>query len=584
MSRKHKHEEIDNHEDSKINYKKQKVNDVNIILSLAYLEDEDRYVLPCEYVPENGKITCPDCKTALIIKRGNIRRHHFAHLPSQNNNNSSETVCHKSESTIHKTAKQIIMTHYKNIIIETYCKCHKFIRSTKLNDLNHASLVPGLNSIESKLEYTIPSIRSSSKKYRVDIALLNATHICAAIEVVHSNPVEIEKWSEFQEQKIQLFELNAIHVINAYENREDDKEPIFINEYIVNQNELCDICKSIILNENQTVLIPKDCNDNLQKNEKKHNHVNHVYDNTVKQRQIDMIFMMTKSESMFRQHNLAATTYLMKMDFDSSPIPWCRKHLKENDILWSKKYHTIYTHLDWADVKQETKDLFLSYALAIYYKYDFSTRNLPLVELALRNGAHISIECLEFDWDFNSEDEYGNISKYKKYNSKCFFKMIDSVDDNDHLEISLYPFHISSKSRIFSNLLFEHGKNVEYFTNIFGQNPYVPWCVANFSEKQSKCMEYDKPFKCIYRQKSFQKLSQTEKDQFLWMTWENILNELGCGFLLPILEFALQNGALFPNHNVLYLINQFNNKIANNMPYFYERRNALIKLLQYYIK
>ena len=66
---------------------------------------------------------CPDCNKNVIVKKGNIKKHHFAHQIS----NQCTYYTHPTESQIHKDAKLLMayLLTKKDIVFTRICKCCK---------------------------------------------------------------------------------------------------------------------------------------------------------------------------------------------------------------------------------------------------------------------------------------------------------------------------------------------------------------------------------------------------------------------------------------------------------------------------
>ena len=81
----------------------------------------DEYTSP-RFAKKTNKYKCPDCNTDVILRQGNVNRHHFAHK-SLNNCSYYDSP---TESDIHKEAKNIIKSKLDNrqkITIHSHCRC-----------------------------------------------------------------------------------------------------------------------------------------------------------------------------------------------------------------------------------------------------------------------------------------------------------------------------------------------------------------------------------------------------------------------------------------------------------------------------
>jgi len=136
------------------------------------------------YEAERGvAYVCPDCKKDLILKKGEILRHHFAHK-------SSETPCtyydRPTESQMHKECKHLISSRINkgdDLTIRRKCK-------NKGCDSEELESISGAEAIE---EY--PFIHNESHK-RADIGILVHDKLNHIIEVCHTHKTREENRPE----------------------------------------------------------------------------------------------------------------------------------------------------------------------------------------------------------------------------------------------------------------------------------------------------------------------------------------------------------------------------------------------------
>jgi hypothetical protein len=194
---------------------------------------------------KSDKYICPDCKKDLILKKGNIRIHHFSHIKDDNPCNY---YSRPSESQIHKDAKMLlknVLDNKKQII---------FIRECNDNDSSFCN--------SNTEEYEIPEITSTSEivleysfNYNglkiADVAYIDNNEIVCLFEIYNTHKTEEinrpEPW----------FEINAIELINTVNINNDMVKIKCIRKYLCQDCKLikcsrCDnLCPIAIMNSNR---------------------------------------------------------------------------------------------------------------------------------------------------------------------------------------------------------------------------------------------------------------------------------------------------------------------------------------------
>src|SRR6056300_909860 len=91
------------------------------------------YCLPCN--AEKGlDYNCPGCGESVIVKKGDVKIHHFAHKPGERD---CKFYDHPGESEIHKMSKHIIADLLRNKKIKkVVTKCSYRDASDGCNKLN----------------------------------------------------------------------------------------------------------------------------------------------------------------------------------------------------------------------------------------------------------------------------------------------------------------------------------------------------------------------------------------------------------------------------------------------------------------
>jgi hypothetical protein len=149
---------------------------------------------------------CPECKEKFILKKGDIRQHHFAH------NNSSSSCTGTGEGYLHKTFKKMLL----NKIIE-YIKEKKpleIIWNCYICKQNHNFNI--LNGIyDAKDEYSMEICRP-------DIALINENgKVPIVIEIIDTHEPEKSVIEYYMKENIILIliKLDSIDDLENIENK-----------------------------------------------------------------------------------------------------------------------------------------------------------------------------------------------------------------------------------------------------------------------------------------------------------------------------------------------------------------------------
>lgn len=146
-----------------------------------------------------NKYSCPDCDKDVILRKGQIRVHHFAHYKSDNPCTYYE---HPGESQIHKDAKMALKT-----ILEAG-KNIEFLRVCSGCNINDIKNIYKQNRYNIQLEY--PFIFNDSKKI-ADIACLEGDSIKYIFEICYRHKTcanaRPEPWFEINAEKL-LHDIN----------------------------------------------------------------------------------------------------------------------------------------------------------------------------------------------------------------------------------------------------------------------------------------------------------------------------------------------------------------------------------------
>ena len=199
---------------------------MNDPLQLGAIETgTNKYVSPTE--ASKGKhYTCIECNMKVILKKGPIRKAHFAHYSQTN-------ICsyydHPNESQIHKDAKMLmakLLTDKKRIQFVWYCdypQCHKTLSNTY--ELQEMPSIMHKEGDEIKMEY-----RDKDNKWVADIAIVNNGDVRYIIEIKNTHATTTARPEPWYEVNANEF----IHQINAL-NMEHPEEPE-IDEYKIQED------------------------------------------------------------------------------------------------------------------------------------------------------------------------------------------------------------------------------------------------------------------------------------------------------------------------------------------------------------
>lgn len=198
--------------------------------------DNNEYDLPYK-ADKNKQYKCIGCQQKVILKKGNIRKVHFAHYSQTNHCVYFE---HPNESELHKEAKYKLASWLKEkksiSIAWQSCKCGTFDGS-----MWHEIKYEENDNVV--IEY-----RDVNNKYVADIAIVNGDKVKYIFEIKHTHytitNVRPEPWFEITTQEI--FEV---------ENNEEMEEQKLLSCIRNGKNRYCSNCR--ILEENWVNNLPK---------------------------------------------------------------------------------------------------------------------------------------------------------------------------------------------------------------------------------------------------------------------------------------------------------------------------------------
>ncbi|WP_321290150.1 competence protein CoiA family protein [uncultured Sunxiuqinia sp.] len=164
---------------------------------------------------------CPNCKSRLLARHGNIREHHFSHY-------KNEDCGWKGESIIHKLSKDIISKH-------KFIKAPRLLWQTKPEIIIYDETYIPIDKIklEHKIDKIIPDILIESKGKEL------------IIELKVSHGINYDKYLKIKRLNISTIEIDVRELINQLFKQKDYylTDPKFEDALVNNPN-----CKYWIFN------------------------------------------------------------------------------------------------------------------------------------------------------------------------------------------------------------------------------------------------------------------------------------------------------------------------------------------------
>lgn len=165
-----------------------------MVVKIPYALDDKKNLIKIDEAEKKNKYFCPYCHVPVIVRKGNIRVHHFAH--------KSNDVC-SQETAVHKIAKLLIqkrITNWKN----NRAPSPQFYRHCQICNQKEPQPLP--NKVEkADLEVLLPN------GYIIDVALMSEEIPIAAIEIKVTHAVDNIKASSLS---IPFVEIDGFEVLN----------------------------------------------------------------------------------------------------------------------------------------------------------------------------------------------------------------------------------------------------------------------------------------------------------------------------------------------------------------------------------
>jgi hypothetical protein len=159
-----------------------------------------------------NKYICPDCKRDVVLRKGSVRIHHFAHLRSED---PCTYYTSPGETQIHKDAKMALKT-----ILENNIKINCSKKCNICTYIEHISIEKPQTSYDVQMEYRF--IYNDSIKI-ADIALLHDNNINLIFEICHKHKTNTydrpEPW----------FEIIALELLETINNNDILNNPLLLN-------------------------------------------------------------------------------------------------------------------------------------------------------------------------------------------------------------------------------------------------------------------------------------------------------------------------------------------------------------------
>lgn len=168
-------------------------------LQIPYAYTGNKTPISPEVAEKGGDFLCPLCDTEVVLKRGDVRRPHFAHKP--------DTGC-SGEGVRHKVAKHMIYLMYLRTIrtvmmsVATYRRCSNCSQSVIF------SQTPNYDDVACEVDIG---------KHRVDVVLLRDGEPISGIEVRDTHPVDDAKWDAFKALRFPCIEVESQAIIDDWQ-------------------------------------------------------------------------------------------------------------------------------------------------------------------------------------------------------------------------------------------------------------------------------------------------------------------------------------------------------------------------------
>lgn len=190
-----------------------------------------------------GDFRCPSCKESLILKRGEIKTPHFAHMPDMEKC-TRDLITH--QIAIDLLCKQSFSYEYE-------CRGefdYDSLKGSAYRSCKHSEIRTIGGNANRRTEHPID-------KYIADIAILsNNGKVRGVIEVAHTHDTEKEKWAYFNENKIPCVEVEAQSVIDVYQLGNRHIECMLDNLHLFRDCQACKIAQKAAQVDRMVLYLP----------------------------------------------------------------------------------------------------------------------------------------------------------------------------------------------------------------------------------------------------------------------------------------------------------------------------------------
>lgn len=168
-------------------------------LQIPYAYAPNKTPVSPEVAEKGQAFSCPLCDHEVVLRRGDVRRSHFAHKP--------DTGC-SGEGVRHKVVKRMIYLMYLKTVRTVMISVTTFRRCPNCSQGALFCQTP---------QYDDVACEVSVGRHRVDVALLRDGNPVAGIEVRDTHPVDDAKWDAFGELGFPCIEVASKDVIDVWE-------------------------------------------------------------------------------------------------------------------------------------------------------------------------------------------------------------------------------------------------------------------------------------------------------------------------------------------------------------------------------
>ena len=168
-------------------------------LQIPYAYTPNKTPMSPEVAEKGQDFSCPLCENEVVLKRGDVRRPHFAHKP--------DTGC-SGEGVRHKVAKQMIYVMYLQTVRSPMMSVTTFRRCPNCSQGVLLSQTPQYDDVACEVDVG---------RHRIDVALLRDGKPVSGIEVRDTHPVDDAKWDAFEELRFPCIEVASKDVIYMWE-------------------------------------------------------------------------------------------------------------------------------------------------------------------------------------------------------------------------------------------------------------------------------------------------------------------------------------------------------------------------------